>query len=114
MASVPSASWNSRSITHLANYLSRNLPMNSSDESFFDYLRAFTNRPGSEIVWDFLDRAGVLRQVLYKDVPAHGMEFSYFSSHYDSAARCWRNIAIVLIDPGRPSAPTGSSLSYRR
>jgi hypothetical protein len=33
MVSVPFASWNSRSITHLANYLSRNLPMNSSDES---------------------------------------------------------------------------------
>src|ERR1039458_256503 len=28
-----SASWNSRSITHLANYPSRSLPMNSSDES---------------------------------------------------------------------------------
>jgi len=26
-------SWNSPSITHLANYLSRNLPMNFSDES---------------------------------------------------------------------------------
>src|SRR5712691_6214609 len=34
MAFVPFASWNSRSITHLANYLSRSLPMNSSDESF--------------------------------------------------------------------------------
>src|SRR6266478_7198226 len=33
MAFVPFASWNSRSITHLANYLSRSLPMNSSDES---------------------------------------------------------------------------------
>ena len=32
-ASAPSASWNSRSITHLANYPSRSLPMNSSDES---------------------------------------------------------------------------------
>src|SRR5580704_7816089 len=40
MASVPSASWNSRSITHLANYLSRNLPMNSSDESRFLTIRA--------------------------------------------------------------------------
>src|SRR5258708_40146830 len=35
MAFVPFASWNSRSITHLANYLSRSLPMNSSDESVF-------------------------------------------------------------------------------
>src|SRR6266404_3065276 len=35
MAFVPFASWNSRSITHLANYLSRSLPMNSSDESYF-------------------------------------------------------------------------------
>src|SRR5271157_2921007 len=33
MAFEPSASWNSRSITHLANYPSRSLPMNSSDES---------------------------------------------------------------------------------
>src|SRR6266404_1008521 len=33
MAFVPFASWNSRSITHLANYLSRSLPMSSSDES---------------------------------------------------------------------------------
>src|SRR5258707_81699 len=33
MAFVPFASWNSRSITHLANYPSRSLPMNSSDES---------------------------------------------------------------------------------
>src|SRR5712691_10824715 len=36
MAFVPFASWNSRSITHLANYLSRSLPMNSSDESNCD------------------------------------------------------------------------------
>src|SRR3984893_4588365 len=35
MAFVPSASWNSHSITHLANCLSRSLPMNSSDESQF-------------------------------------------------------------------------------
>src|SRR6266436_4238514 len=35
MAFVPFAFWNSRSITHLANYLSRSLPMNSSDESHF-------------------------------------------------------------------------------
>src|SRR5260370_32448256 len=35
MAFVPFASWNSRSITHLANYLSRSSPMNSSDESIF-------------------------------------------------------------------------------
>src|SRR6202022_431768 len=33
MAFVPSASWNLRSITHLANCLSRSLPMNSSNES---------------------------------------------------------------------------------
>src|SRR5467141_2345458 len=33
MAFVPFASWNSRSITHLANSLSRSSPMNSSDES---------------------------------------------------------------------------------
>src|SRR6266852_4864318 len=33
MAFVPFASWNSRCITHLANYLSRSSPMNSSDES---------------------------------------------------------------------------------
>src|SRR6267378_5453604 len=33
MAFAPSAFWNSRSITHLANYLSPSLPMNSSDES---------------------------------------------------------------------------------
>src|SRR5664280_3617778 len=32
MAFVPSASWNSRSITHLANYPSPSLPMISSDE----------------------------------------------------------------------------------
>src|ERR1017187_7237516 len=32
-AFAPSASWTSRSITHLANYPSRILPMNSSDES---------------------------------------------------------------------------------
>src|SRR5713226_4410248 len=36
MAFAPSAFWNSRSITHLANYLSPSLPMNSSDESNFD------------------------------------------------------------------------------
>src|SRR5216684_504120 len=35
MAFAPSAFWNSRSITHLANYLSPSLPMNSSDESIF-------------------------------------------------------------------------------
>src|SRR5438552_6165421 len=35
MAFAPSAYWNLRSITHLANYQSRNLPMNSSDEPFF-------------------------------------------------------------------------------
>src|ERR1019366_4984578 len=35
MAFAPSASWNSRSITHLANYLSRSLPMNSSDQPKF-------------------------------------------------------------------------------
>src|SRR6516162_10396517 len=33
MAFAPSASWNSRSITHLANYLSPSLPMIFSDES---------------------------------------------------------------------------------
>jgi hypothetical protein len=33
MASAPSLFSNSRSITHLANYLSQNSPMNSSDES---------------------------------------------------------------------------------
>src|SRR5712692_3745963 len=33
MAFAPSAFWNSRSITHLANYLSPSLPMNSSDQS---------------------------------------------------------------------------------
>src|SRR5208283_2788085 len=33
MAFVPFASCNSRSITHLANYLSQSLPMNSSDDS---------------------------------------------------------------------------------
>src|ERR1035441_6143623 len=32
MAFAPSASWNSRSITHLANYPSPSLPMISSDE----------------------------------------------------------------------------------
>src|SRR5258708_5708974 len=36
MAFVPFASWNSRSITHLANYLSRSSPMNSSDESILE------------------------------------------------------------------------------
>src|SRR5450432_198006 len=35
MAFAPSASWNSRSITHLANYPSRSLPTNSSDEPHF-------------------------------------------------------------------------------
>src|ERR1039457_4322092 len=34
MASAPSASWNSRCITHLANCPNRSLPTNSSDESF--------------------------------------------------------------------------------
>src|ERR1035438_5998416 len=34
MVFAPSASWNSHSITHLANYPSRSLPMNSSDESY--------------------------------------------------------------------------------
>jgi hypothetical protein len=43
-AFVPSASWNSRSITHLANYLSRNLPMNSSDESFIMRFRQLRQR----------------------------------------------------------------------
>src|SRR6516165_9897874 len=33
MAFAPSASWNSRSITHLASYLSPSLPMIFSDES---------------------------------------------------------------------------------
>src|ERR1022692_1675325 len=33
MASAPSASWNSRCITHLANCPNRSLPTNSSDES---------------------------------------------------------------------------------
>src|SRR5882724_413743 len=36
MAFAPSASWNSRSITHLANYLSPSLPMNSSEESILN------------------------------------------------------------------------------
>src|ERR1039457_5869768 len=36
MAFAPSAFWNSRSITHLANYLSRSLPTNSSDEPRVD------------------------------------------------------------------------------
>src|ERR1039458_9130801 len=35
MAFAPSASWNSRSITHLANYPSPSLPMIFSDESYF-------------------------------------------------------------------------------
>src|SRR6516165_8512648 len=35
MAFAPSASWNSRSITHLANYLSPSLPMIFSDESLY-------------------------------------------------------------------------------
>src|ERR1017187_9335643 len=35
MAFAPSASWNSRSITHLANYPSPSLPMIFSDESEF-------------------------------------------------------------------------------
>src|SRR5271165_770401 len=35
MAFAPSAFWNSRSITHLANYPSPSLPMISSDESSF-------------------------------------------------------------------------------
>src|ERR1035441_2148126 len=34
MAFAPSASWNSRSITHLANYPSPSLPMIFSDESY--------------------------------------------------------------------------------
>src|SRR5664280_248208 len=40
MAFVPSASWNSRSITHLANYPSPSLPMISSDESKFNAVKA--------------------------------------------------------------------------
>src|ERR1035441_7909074 len=38
MAFAPSASWNSRSITHLANYPSPSLPMIFSDESLFERL----------------------------------------------------------------------------
>src|ERR1035438_5964892 len=44
MASAHFVFSNSRSITHLANYLSQNLPMNSSDESDFslDYLPPYS------------------------------------------------------------------------
>src|SRR5664280_1935652 len=40
---APSASWNSRSITHLANYPSRSLPMISSNESE-EWMHAARNR----------------------------------------------------------------------
>jgi hypothetical protein len=53
MAFVPFVSWNSRSITHLANYLSRSLPMNSSDESIFGGLVA-------PLVTSFIDAAVVV------------------------------------------------------
>src|ERR1039457_2509894 len=39
MASAPSASWNSRCITHLANCPNRSLPTNSSDESKMDWTK---------------------------------------------------------------------------
>jgi|ERR1035438_7512645 hypothetical protein len=42
MASAHFVFSNSRSITHLANYLSQNLPMNSSDESFVKTPRLVT------------------------------------------------------------------------
>src|SRR5208283_5577929 len=47
MAFAPSASWNSRSITHLANYPSPSLPMISSDESYLEALR----RAGM-VIWE--------------------------------------------------------------
>jgi hypothetical protein len=50
MAFAPSAFWNSRSITHLANYLSPSLPMNSSDES--KYLRM-----SAEELWELFTAA---------------------------------------------------------
>src|SRR5271166_2221242 len=53
MAFAPSASWNSRSITHLANYPSPSLPMISSDES-----KKNAARLGAHIV--FADESGFL------------------------------------------------------
>ena len=47
MASAPSASWNSRCITHLANCPNRSLPTNSSDESFFE--RVIASAPDSPL-----------------------------------------------------------------
>src|SRR5271157_159440 len=44
---APSAFWNSRSITHLANYPSRSLPMISSDESFLYAASLFVSSAGS-------------------------------------------------------------------
>src|SRR5271165_1915017 len=55
MAFAPSASWNSRSITHLANYPSPSLPMIFSDESVYI---------GTIVIDDYRDEANIVGQAL--------------------------------------------------
>src|ERR1022692_3459995 len=50
MASAPSASWNSRCITHLANCPNRSLPTNSSDESSFEGCCSRPRKEGIEVL----------------------------------------------------------------
>src|ERR1039458_1603697 len=51
MASAPSASWNSRCITHLANCPNRSLPTNSSDEPKEWRLEGRSQSNHEKIVW---------------------------------------------------------------
>src|SRR5664279_5223830 len=62
---APSASWNSRSITHLANYPSRSLPMISSNESWKKALLIVLpdtvvrwHRSGFKLYWAMLCKVG--------------------------------------------------------
>src|SRR6266478_4352064 len=102
MAFVPFASWNSRSITHLANYLSRSLPMNSSDESpcqrpanqYAEQLRERRGPPkhaeirvrrsfnGTESGTEFPGRC------LYALCEARGLDFSIHKDERQIAAKC--------------------------
>src|ERR1017187_3217859 len=97
MASAPSASWNSRCITHLANCPNRSLPTNSSDESLYYHcaqcqsgfcprdhhlgLEMFSLTPGvlrmtgsAAALVSFVESSGLLRELAGVEVSASQVE----------------------------------------
>src|SRR6516162_1448292 len=110
MAFAPSASWNSRSITHLANYLSPSLPMIFSDES------TFIEDWGEKKIWRHMMRAKNARALAGNDgVGSGSMKCSGCSAITEcgitrQARKSPSTIGLITFDekqPGKPSDRNG-------